>query len=67
MCKIVVKALRTDGTVATPYELGRIAVSLPLPPGTMSTLFKNNELFNKTFFQRYPVCLFISNKILKYI
>lgn len=50
-----VKVLRVDGSLAMPHELGRIVVSLPLPPGNMSTLFKNSELFKKTYFQRYPV------------
>lgn len=35
-------------------ELGRIVVKLPLPPGNMSSLYKNDELFEKVYFQRYP-------------
>lgn len=37
-----------------PNELGRIVCKLPLPPGTMSTLYKNDDLFEKVYFQRYP-------------
>jgi len=35
-------------------QLGRIVVKLPLPPGNMSTLYKNEELFEKLYFQRFP-------------
>lgn len=37
-----------------PNELGRIVVKLPLPPGNMSTLYKNDDLFEKVYFQLYP-------------
>lgn len=37
-----------------PNELGRIVVKLPLPPSNMSTLYKNDDLFEKVYFQRYP-------------
>lgn len=50
-----IKVLHPDGTEVEPNELGRIVVKLPLPPGNMSTLYKNDELFVKTYFQRYPV------------
>lgn len=50
-----VKVLHPDGTEAAPNELGRIVVKLPLPPGTMSTLYRNDELFNKTYFQKFAV------------
>lgn len=55
MFQILVKVLHTEGSEAAPNELGRIVVKLPLPPGTMSTLYRNDELFNKTYFQKYPV------------
>lgn len=35
-------------------ELGRIVVKLPLPPGCMSSLYKNDDLFEKVYFERYP-------------
>jgi propionyl-CoA synthetase len=37
-----------------PNELGRIVVKLPLPPGNMSTFYRNDDLFEKVYFQRYP-------------
>ena len=42
--------LREDLTEADVGELGRIVAKLPLPPGTMSTLFRADERFVKTYF-----------------
>lgn len=50
-----ISILNQDGTVAHPHELGRIVLKLPLPPGNMQTLFRNDDLFRKTYFQKYPV------------
>lgn len=55
MISISVDILHSDGTEAAPNELGRVAVKLPLPPGNMSTLYKNNELFDKIYFKKFPV------------
>ncbi|KAJ8937959.1 hypothetical protein NQ314_011646 [Rhamnusium bicolor] len=49
-----VKILRKDGSIADINELGRIAIKLPLPPGALSTLYKANERFVKTYFTKYP-------------
>ncbi|XP_017084171.2 acyl-CoA synthetase short-chain family member 3, mitochondrial [Drosophila eugracilis] len=49
-----VKILRPDGSEAQTSELGRIALKLPLPPGNMATLYKNEELFCKLYFQKFP-------------
>ncbi|CAF4319755.1 unnamed protein product, partial [Rotaria sordida] len=35
-------------------ELGHIVIKLPLPPGCVSTLWKNDELFHELYFTRYP-------------
>lgn len=34
-------------------ELGRIVIKLPLPPGTIQTLWENDQLFLKTYFEKY--------------
>lgn len=52
----LVRVLHPNGTEAKPNELGRIVVKLPLPPGNMSSLFRNDELFERVYFQKYPVC-----------
>lgn len=35
-------------------QLGRLVVKLPLPPGCLTTLWKNDELFHQTYFSKYP-------------
>lgn len=32
-------------------------MKLPLPPGNMSTLFKNDDLFEAVYFKKFPVSL----------
>merc|ERR1719483_1110581 len=49
-----VKVLRPDGSETNPGELGQIYVKLPLPPGTMSTLFKGEEKFKEVYFSSLP-------------
>lgn len=50
-----VKVFRPDGNEAEPNEMGRITIKLPLPPGCVATLYKNDDLFKKTYFQRFKV------------
>ncbi|XP_069698687.1 acyl-CoA synthetase short-chain family member 3, mitochondrial isoform X3 [Periplaneta americana] len=49
-----VHVLRPDGSEAERNELGRIVCKLPLPPGTMSTLYKAPERFLQVYFSKYP-------------
>lgn len=52
-----IKIMNSDGKCTDEIghnQLGRIAVKLPLPPGNMSTLYKNDDLFEKVYFQRFP-------------
>lgn len=49
-----IKILKKDGTEAAQLELGRIVLKLPLPPGNMATLYKNDELYRKLYFQKFP-------------
>jgi acyl-coenzyme A synthetase/AMP-(fatty) acid ligase len=53
----LVRVMRPDRTEAHYGEMGRIVIKLPLPPGTMSTLFKSPDRFVKTYFSEYPVSL----------
>lgn len=57
---ILVRVLRVNGTEADYGELGRIVVKLPLPPGTMSTLYRAPERFCQIYFTHYHV-LFLNN------
>jgi hypothetical protein len=62
---IAVHVLRADGTEADHNELGRIVCKLPLPPGTMSTLYKAPERFLEVYFSKYKVSyvIFFLNRI----
>jgi len=50
-----VHILRENGSKASEYELGRIAIKLPLPPGCMSTLYQAPEKFKEIYFSTFPV------------
>ncbi|CAB0035269.1 unnamed protein product [Trichogramma brassicae] len=50
----LVQVLREDGSKASAHELGRIVVKLPLPPGTMSTLYLAPDRFKENYFSKYP-------------
>lgn len=54
---IPVHVLRPDGTEADCNELGRIVCKLPLPPGTMSTLYKAPGRFLQVYFSKYSVSM----------
>ena len=64
---IAVHVLHPDGTEADRNELGRIVCKLPLPPGTMSTLYKAPERFLQVYFSKYPVShvLFLNISVYK--
>lgn len=51
---VLVHILNSEGNPVDYNELGRIVCKLPLPPGNMSSLYKNDELFEKTYFQKFP-------------
>nr|CAD7257124.1 unnamed protein product [Timema shepardi] len=52
--RIPVRILRSNGSEADIGELGRIVVKLPLPPGTMSSLYKAPERFLQVYFSKFP-------------
>ncbi|KAJ8298969.1 hypothetical protein KUTeg_023029 [Tegillarca granosa] len=49
-----VQVKRKDGTIAKPGELGDIVIQLPLPPGSFSTLWDNDDRFMDLYFKRVP-------------
>nr|CAD7200344.1 unnamed protein product [Timema douglasi] len=49
-----VRILRSNGSEADIGELGRIVIKLPLPPGTMSSLYKAPERFLQVYFSKFP-------------
>ena len=50
--KVVV--LDDSGSQVSSGQTGAIAISLPLPPGCLKTLWNNDEGFQKSYMQRYP-------------
>lgn len=48
------RVLQDDGSPSKPGELGNLAVKLPLPPGTLPSLFKNDEGYIKSYLTRFP-------------
>ncbi|EKE44147.1 inorganic polyphosphate/ATP-NAD kinase [Oceaniovalibus guishaninsula JLT2003] len=49
-----VRILAEDGTEKQPGELGAIAIKLPLPPGTLPTLWNADERFRKSYLSTFP-------------
>lgn len=48
------RVLTDEGTPAPAGELGNLVVKLPLPPGTLPTLFKNDAGYKKSYLERFP-------------
>ncbi len=49
-----IRILAEDGSEKAPGELGAIAIRLPLPPGTLPTLWNAPERFHKSYLARFP-------------
>ncbi|WGF87314.1 propionyl-CoA synthetase [Marinivivus vitaminiproducens] len=49
-----VQVLDEDGKNAAPGAIGNIAIKLPLPPGTLATLWQNDDRFEASYLARYP-------------
>jgi propionyl-CoA synthetase len=49
-----VRILDEDGAEVPPGTTGQIAISLPLPPGCLPTLWNDDEGFVRSYLSRYP-------------
>ncbi|SHI53771.1 AMP-binding protein [Wenxinia saemankumensis] len=49
-----VQILGEDGAPLPPGQLGAIAIRLPLPPGTLPTLWNAEERFASSYLSRFP-------------
>jgi propionyl-CoA synthetase len=49
-----VRFLDESGNEIPPGTIGNIVIRLPLPPGTLPTLWQNDERFVKGYLERYP-------------
>jgi propionyl-CoA synthetase len=48
------QVLTDDGSQCAPGVLGNLAIKLPLPPGTLPTLFNNDVAYKKGYLERFP-------------
>ena len=56
-----VHILDRQGHDAEPHQEGAVAVKLPLPPGTLTTLWHDDERFVSSYTERYPGFYFTSD------
>ena len=49
-----VRVLGEDNQEVPPGQIGSIAVRLPLPPGSLPTLWNNDAGFEKSYLERHP-------------
>jgi propionyl-CoA synthetase len=49
-----VQILGEGGEILKPNRMGAIAVKLPLPPGTLPTLWQSDERYVESYLSRYP-------------
>ncbi|MCL5238227.1 MAG: propionyl-CoA synthetase [Nitrospirae bacterium] len=56
-----VKILDTDGAVLGPNQEGLVAIKLPLPPGTLPTLWQADERFLQSYMKMFPGYYFTSD------
>lgn len=50
----IVHILDEDGQQLPPNKEGAVAIKLPMPPGTLPTLWRNDARYIETYFSRYP-------------
>jgi len=50
----VVEILDEDGHALPPNREGAVVIRLPLPPGTLSTLWRDDARYIETYLSRYP-------------
>jgi propionyl-CoA synthetase len=48
-----VRVLDENGRPEVPGEIGNIVIKLPLPPGTLATLWQNEQRFRQSYLDRY--------------
>jgi propionyl-CoA synthetase len=49
-----VAALGDDGRELPPGQTGNLVVRLPLPPGSLKTLYRNDEGYRQAYLSRFP-------------
>lgn len=54
VCGYDIRILDEAGQEQAPETEGAVAIKLPLPPGCLPTLWKNNERFREAYLSTYP-------------
>jgi propionyl-CoA synthetase len=49
-----IRVLDAEGALAAPGTIGALVCKLPLPPGTLPTLWKADERYRKSYLDRFP-------------
>ena len=49
-----IRAFDDDGNELPPNSLGSLAIKLPLPPGTLPTLYNNDDRYLKEYVTKFP-------------
>ncbi len=49
-----VRVLDSDGRECGPRQEGAVVIKLPLPPGTLTTLWRDDERFVRSYMSRFP-------------
>ncbi|MFE3102847.1 AMP-binding enzyme, partial [Nocardia tengchongensis] len=48
------RVLDSEGNAVAPNTEGNIVIGLPLPPGTLTTLWKDDERYERSYLSAYP-------------
>jgi propionyl-CoA synthetase len=54
VCGYDIQILDENGNQVTAGEEGYVAIKLPLPPGTLMTVFNNPERFHGSYLEKFP-------------
>ncbi|MEO0468861.1 MAG: propionyl-CoA synthetase [Bacteroidota bacterium] len=54
VCGYDIRILDESGQEQPPHEEGAVAIKLPLPPGCLPTLWKNDARFRAAYLDRFP-------------
>jgi propionyl-CoA synthetase len=49
-----IRVLGEDGHEAPRQQIGNLAIKLPMPPGTLPTLWQNEDGYRRTYLETYP-------------
>jgi propionyl-CoA synthetase len=51
-----VRVLTDEGTPAAPGQIGNLVIKLPLPPGSLPTLWQQDERYVESYLTAFPGC-----------